>query len=221
MLSSLGNRKLSFKGAIFDLDGTLIDSMGIWSNVGKEFLLSHGIAPPEDIEHILKPMSFYESAKYFMDTYKINRSPREIMDWVYDGAAEAYRSSVQLKAAVKDYLQLLNEKQVKMCVATASDRGLAEAALIRLEIWEYFEFIMTCDGVKAGKNEPKIYLEAAKRLKIGAEEICIFEDALYCIKTAKKAGFKVIGIHDSSANEELEEIKSLCDQFVFSFRELL
>ena len=212
---------MNFKGAIFDLDGTLIDSMKIWDNVGTEFLISYGIVPPENIESILKPMSFYQSAEYFMTTYQINQSPNEIMKRVYENVADKYRDTILLKKFAREHLETLYARGVKMCVATASNKELALAALKRLGILDYFEFVMTCDEIGEGKDQPKIYLEAAKQLGLDKSEICIFEDALYCVKTAKNEGFNVIGIYDESSEGDIEELRNLCDGFIMSFQELI
>lgn len=221
MLSNEGEPTWNFKGAIFDLDGTLIDSMKIWDKIGTEFLLNRGIEPPKDIESILKPMSFYQSAKYFMEEYQINHTPNEIMQMVYESVSDKYKYTILLKEAIKDYLEYLHQKGVKMCVATASDKLLAAAALKRLEVFKYFEFIITCDEIGKGKDEPQIYIEALKRLEMDKSEVCVFEDALYCAKTAKHAGFNVIGIYDESSKTDIEELKALCDGFIMSFQELL
>jgi len=212
---------MKFKGAIFDLDGTLIDSMTVWENIGAEFLLSHGITPPKNIKAILKPMSFYQSAKYFMEEYKISYTPEEIMDRVYEHVADKYREMIPLKEAVQEYLAKLNQKGIKMCVATASNKELATEALRRLGVLDYFEFIITCDEIGSGKDEPTIYLEAARLLQIDKNEICVFEDAFYCAKTAKDAGFNVVGIYDESSKTDSEVLRELCNHFIMSFKELL
>ncbi|WP_070001111.1 HAD family hydrolase [Cellulosilyticum sp. I15G10I2] len=211
----------TIKGAIFDLDGTLIDSMGIWGSIGTDFLLSHNITPPEDIEKTLKSMSFYQSAEYFRDKYHINHTPEEIMALVYAQVAEHYKTTIPLKDSIEKYLKVLQKKGAKMGIATASNKRLAFCALKRLGILEYFEFILTCDEIGVGKDEPKIYLEAAALLEIDKENIYVFEDALYCVKTAKAAGFKVVGVYDASSEQDREELEKVCDHFIVSFKELL
>ncbi|MDF2613268.1 MAG: putative hydrolase [Clostridia bacterium] len=210
-----------FKGAIFDLDGTLIDSMAVWKHIGAEFLLSHGITPPEDIEAILKPMSFYQSAQYFMEEHQINYTPEEIMEMVYKQVADKYRETIPLKEAVKEYLTKLRQKEIKMCVATASNKELAAYALKRLGVLHLFDFIITCDELGTGKDEPHIYSEAARLLGIDKRDICVFEDALYCVRTAKSAGFKVVGVYDEAYKMDREELIRRCDHFIMSFKELL
>ncbi|MDF2878163.1 MAG: putative haloacid dehalogenase, family protein [Clostridia bacterium] len=212
---------IAFKGAIFDLDGTLIDSMAIWDRVGTDFLLSHGVVPPENIEELLKPMSFYQSAQYFIQVHQINYTAEQIMALVYEKVADQYSLTIPLKDSIKEYLEKLHRQGIKKCVATASNKELAIKALKRLEIDHYFEFVVTCDELNTGKEEPKIYLEAAKRLEIDPEEIVVFEDALYCVKTAKSAGFHVIGVYDKSSQQDIEALKKECGQFIMSFKELL
>lgn len=212
---------MDFKGAIFDLDGTLIDSMAIWNRVGTDFLLSHGITPPENIEELLKPMSFYQSAQYFIEVHQINYTADQIMTLVYEKVADQYRSTIPLKDSIKEYLEKLHKHGIKKCVATASNKELAIEALKRLEIDHYFEFIVTCDELNTGKEEPKIYLEAAKRLGLNQEDIVVFEDALYCAKTAKNAGFYVVGVYDKSSQKDIEALREECGHFIMSFKELL
>lgn len=210
-----------FKAAIFDLDGTLIDSMSVWDGVGADFLAEHGITPPHNIDKILKPMSFCQSAAYFLKEYEIDYTPDEIMQSVYEKASIHYKNTIPLKLYTKQYLDYLKINNIKMCIATASNKELAVHALTRLGVLDYFEFIITCDEVGVAKDQPAIYLNAADLLGFSPREIAVFEDALYCAKTAKKAGFTVIGVYDESSYEDRDCLQNTCDLFIENFSELL
>lgn len=211
---------MNFKGAIFDFDGTLIDSMKIWDSIGAAFLISRGITPPDHIESILRSMSFFQSTAYFIKEYNLSDTQQQIKDQMYQIIADQYKYTMPLKEGVLEYLEYLSQKGIKMCIATATDKELAIHALRRLGIDHYFSFIKTCDEVGKGKDDPEIYLQAASRLGIDKNDIYIFEDVLYCVKTAKKAGFKVVGIYDESSKEDAEALRELCDRYVMSFKEL-
>lgn len=215
------NRIHKFKGIILDLDGTVLDSMGAWHNVGSDFLKDHGITPPDDLEEVLKPMSFYESANYFIDNYNMTYSPEEIMAKVYDKVAYKYKNTVKLKAGSAKYLKIQHENGIEMCIATATDKELAQRALEREGIYQYFSFIITCDEVGKGKEDPLIYMKALQRLKMNIEEVCVFEDALHCANTAKKAGFYVVGVYDEYSHKDMKELKNTCDKYIMSYDELI
>lgn len=206
--------------AIFDLDGTLLDSMKIWDNIGDDFLKLYGITPPQDLKRILKTMSLKQSAEYFKEIYALPLSISQIMDQINEMAKEKYRCEVTLKPHVIDYLEKLKLQKTIMCVATASDYTSAKGVLGRLGILDYFRFIITESDVGCGKENPKIYNAAAERFGCDPGEIVIFEDALHCVKTAKNAGFYVVGVADKSAEKDKEEIKKLCDQYINSFVEM-
>lgn len=206
-------------GAIFDLDGTLLDSMAVWDNFGAEYLESRGLVPPENLFQILKPMSLLQAAQYFKDCYKLTDSPEEIMRQFDDLMDDKYQFEVKLKPHVTEFLEKLKSQNVKMCVATATNRQLTEAALKNLGIFHYFSFILTCTDVGLGKDHPHIYEEALRRLGTKKNETVLFEDALHAIVTAKSAGFRVIGVHDSSADGDAMQIQQIADNYIHCFSE--
>lgn len=204
------------KGAIFDLDGTLFDSMFIWDTIGEIFLRSIGYEPRENLNETFKTMSLYDAACYYKSEYGVTLSVEELIDGVNAMVEKYYRYEVPLKEGVVEFLETLHQKGVKMCIATATDKYLVEAALERCGISRYFSEIFTCTSVGHSKSEPVIYREALKHLGTGKTETLVFEDAIYAVKTAKEDGFTVIGVYDSH-EECSEEVKELCDFFIADY----
>lgn len=204
------------KGAIFDADGTLFDSMYIWDTIGEVYLRSIGYEPRENLNETFRNMSLYQAACYYRTEYGVTLSTDEIMDGVNKMIEDYYRSVVVLKPHAAEFLQRLKANGVKMCIATATDRYLIEPTLERCGIREYFSEIFTCSSVGHGKDEPVIYREAMKHLKTDKSNTVVFEDALYAIKTAKRDGFTVAAIYDEYEKNQAE-IKNLADCFLADF----
>jgi HAD superfamily hydrolase (TIGR01509 family) len=206
-------------GAIFDLDGTLLDSMAIWDSFGAEYLQSRNLIPPKNLYKILKPMSLLQAAQYFRNYFRLADTTDEIMQQFNDRIDDKYQFKIMLKPHVSEFLEKLKNRDVKMCVATATDRRQTEAALKNLGVDHYFSFILTCTEVGSGKDQPKIFEQALERLGTSKDETIVFEDALHAITTAKEAGFRVIGVYDPSAEEDVKQIKQIADDYIYSFAE--
>jgi len=207
------------KGAIFDLDGTLLNSMYAWFDAGKEYLKNLDIHARDDLTESIKSMSLAQASCYIKEQYGLIQTIEEIMAGITKTVENSYKYDIQLKGGAKEFLQKLNKKGVKMCVATASDRTLVEAAFDRLEISKYFVAILTCNEVGHGKNEPIIYREALKLVGTEKSETYVFEDAYHAIKTAVADGFKVVGVYDDFEPNQ-EQIKSLCDFYTTDYSNL-
>ncbi len=211
---------MRIKGAIFDLDGTLLDSMSVWETAGARYLKSIGKTPRPDLRDTIISLSLMQAADYFRREYGVTESVSEIMEGI-DGAVEDfYRNEVRPKEGVIGFLESLRSRRVKMCVATATNRHLVEAGLERNGMLGYFGAIVTCTEVGAGKDSPDVFNAALDFLGTKKEETFIFEDALYAIKTGKEAGFTVVAISDESAKKQRDEIARLSDIFVSSFSAL-
>lgn len=204
--------------AIFDMDGTLVDSMGYWRALSTEYLNSRGVAHiPENIIKRIKPMTMTESAALFIESFGLSGTAEEIagqMNAMMDGH---YRSDIPLKKGAREYLEALQNRGVRMCVASATAEPLMEACLGRLGIRDCFAFLLSCETVGVGKNQPDVYHAAAERLGAKPEEIAVYEDAFYAAETAKKAGYYVVGVFDESSAKNWDRLKELSDEVLFSF----
>ena len=204
---------MSIQGAIFDLDGTLTDSMYIWLKAPGDLVRRYGGNPPEDLSQALKEMGRREAAEYLRRRFSLPATPEELMDTLNDLVTEEYRSRVPMKPGVDKLLSRLAEWNVPCCIATASEAFQAQAAMERLGLWQYFQFAISCVQY-GGKARPDIYLEAARRLGTAPAETVAFEDALHAAKTAHEAGFKVCGVWDASAQEDQAALQALADWYV-------
>ena len=212
---------MRLQSAIFDMDGTLLDSMHIWNDVGPKTLRSIGIEPAPDLGPRLMLMTFRDGAALCKEEYHLSESVDEIMDLTKERVRSFYENEVQPKPGVEKFLSLLKMEGVWMYIATNTDRDLVEAALKHTGLEGYFRGILTCGEVGVGKKDsPEVYERAMRRLRSNKKDTVIFEDALHAIRTAKAAGFRVCGVYDPSAEDDQEDIKSLSDYYIRSFEEM-
>lgn len=204
------------RGAIFDVDGTLLDSMYIWDTIGETYLRSIGYEPREHLNETFKNMSLYQAACYYQSEYGVTLSADAIMEGVNAMIRDEYRFRVQPKPGVPEFLSGLQERGVRMCIATATDEPLIAEALARCGIDSFFTKIFTCNGVGHGKDEPQIYRAALRHLGTKKEETIVFEDALYAARTAKADGFLVAAVSDDHEREQ-EALFSLADDVIDDF----
>lgn len=201
--------------AIFDMDGTLVDSMVYWKNLAKEYLASKGITHiPDMLLEKIKPMTMTESATLFIEKFGINGTPESVANEMNALMDTHYYKDIPLKKGIKEYLNKLYNSGTTMCVASATAVSLVEACLKRLGIIEYFSFLLSCETIGVGKSKPNIYYEAAKRLGAEPSDIAVYEDALYAAETAKKAGFYVVGVFDESAKKNFASLKEISDEII-------
>jgi len=212
---------LKIKGAIFDLDGTLIDSMWVWGDVAQRYLESHGATPRPGFREALRILNTREEAQYYIDEYGVELPVEEVMKGRDDMMLDFISNEVELKKGVIHALDALKERGVKMCIATATERRLVEPSIKRHNLAGYFERIFTCTEENTSKKYPDIYIRAAKLLGTVTGETLVVEDALYAMKTAKKAGFIVAGVYDKVSDDEQDEIKTTCDYYWKNMDEML
>lgn len=216
-----GENMKNYKYKIFDMDGTLLDSMFLWKDFGKNYLLHIGIRPPENLSEILSTMTLEKAAEYFIEAFGLKSTAEEILDDMKKLVEYKYKYELKLKPYVKEYLQKSKDEGALMCVATASSLNLAMAALERNDILKYFSFVSSCEEVGVGKHKPDIFYYAVEKLKATPSETVVYEDAYFAIKTAKEAGFYTIGVYDEVFEAEREKIEKISDKFIETFRELL
>lgn len=210
---------MNVKGAVFDFDGTLFDSMQIWENVGKDYLQSIGKEPKECLREELRTMSLKQSAEYLKKEYDIEQTVEEIRDEINHIIEDYYYYEVLPKNGIIDLLDRLQKEQVMMCIATATDRYLIEAALKRCKIEHYFTQIFTCSEVGHGKDNPMIFRYAMEELKLERSNMIIFEDAYHAIVTAKEDGFFVVGVADTYEARQ-KEIAQMSNCYISSFEDI-
>ena len=211
---------MKVSGVIFDMDGTLLDSMFIWKHLCRDLLRSKGYNPPEDIDSRVKRMELLQAAEYCRTELGVTDTVEEIAQAVLDTVKEYYHEKAQMKKGVKELLHYLHRRGVRMCVATANERYAAEAALKLNGIDGYFEQIFTCTEEKAGKSGPGIYEKACGFIGAEKDAVFVFEDAYHAAKTAKDAGFPVIGVFEET-EEHTEKIKQFADWYVNDLSETI
>jgi haloacid dehalogenase superfamily, subfamily IA, variant 3 with third motif having DD or ED len=208
------------KGAIFDMDGTLIDSMWVWSKIDEEYLEKRNIDLPENLKEEIEHMSFSEVALYFKNRFNLPDTIEEIQDEWNNMAVHHYANDVKLKPGAREFLSLLKSKGIKLGLATSNCKLLIEIALKKNDIYDFFDSITTTDEVTRGKDFPDIYLLAAKRLSLKPEECVVFEDILPAVKGAKSANMLVIGVHDLYSEYQKQDIINYADMYISKYTEL-
>lgn len=199
------------RGAIFDVDGTLLDSMGIWEVAGVRYLENIQVEPEPGLSKILYPMTIEEGVAYTKEHYNLPQSAEEITQGLLMVVRDFYYKEVRAKKDVIEFLEKLYTNKIPMIIATAGHKEYAEAALKRLGMDYYFQEIRTCSELGRGKHEPEIYLQCASIVGRKPEEIMVFEDAGYAIETAKNAGFITVGIRDMSNGDDWQQIRETAD----------
>jgi HAD superfamily hydrolase (TIGR01509 family) len=207
------------EGVIFDMDGTLIDSMKAWDHIGEDYLKSRGIQPKSDLAERLSVMSLHQAAEYFIAEYGVSDSIEQIIEAANNAVREKYEKTIPLKDGVKEFLSELERRKIKMCVATATEQSLAEKVLKRLGILKYFCFVLSCTDLRTGKDNPYIYELAGRRMGIGKENSLVVEDAFHAVKTAARAGYSVLAVYDESAKKEKRNIEETADWYIESMRD--
>lgn len=202
------------KGIIFDADGTLLNSMPIWENLGELYLKSMGIEANQGLGEVLFTMSLPQAARYLIQEYHLNLTEEEIIDGLNREIEEYYAKKVPLKEGVRSFLEGFRELHIPMVIATTGDRKNLEEALKRLGIRNLFEGILTCTEMQTDKSKPDIYLAAALQMDCDPDEVIVFEDAYHAIVTAKKAGFITVGVYDQANDRDLAKIWNTADVYL-------
>ncbi|MCL2527187.1 MAG: HAD family phosphatase [Defluviitaleaceae bacterium] len=205
------------KAYIFDLDGTLLESMDIWGKVNNGFFNKRGMSCPDNYYEAIAATYIDEAAIYTKNQFGLKESPEDIKKEWLTMAAQAYSNEVQLKPYAKDYLTRLSKEGKKLAVATSLPTELLEPALHNHEIYNIFHAICTAREVGCGKSKPDVFLLAAKKLGVAPEDCLLFDDILAAVKSAKSIGMKVCGVYDKSSAHDWEEIKQTADYTIIDF----
>lgn len=211
----------NIKYAVFDLDGTLFDSMWLWKKIDYDYLAKRGVSVPDDYMKCINHMSIMDTALYSIKRFNLQDSPQTLINEWLDMAKEAYVNKIMLKPFVAEFLQKLKSEGISMSVATSLSLELALPALERNDILSFFDGVITSEQVKRGKGFPDIYLKAISHTKFNAGDCVVFEDILQGVKGAKAGDFFVVGVYDAESQADKEQIKQTADMYINSFKELL
>ncbi len=210
---------MKITGAIFDFDGTLFDSMHVWVGIREKFFDRIGLVlSPEDKKEF-EGMYLRESLLLAKKKNLVKESYDELFTMFFEYIKELYLSDTKPKNDIKEFLELLKSRGVKMGIATATGEPALEAVLEKFGMLHYFEAVYSTYTVGAAKTEPKLYDTVLEKLGTEKETTWIFEDALYAVKTAKANGYNVVGIYDKS-EPAAEELKELSDIYIRNYSEL-
>ncbi len=210
----------NIKAVIFDLDGTLVDSMWMWRNIDIEYLGKHGIEFPENLQNEIEGMSFSETAVYFKTRFGLKETLDDIKKEWNQMAWDKYTTKVPLKEGALDLLRFLKENNIKTGIATSNSRELVDLTIQKLKVKEFFGSVRTSCEVEKGKPAPDIYRLVAKDLEVKAEGCLVFEDIIQGIMAGKNAGMKVCAVYDPYSTEDTDKKKELADYYIESFKEL-
>lgn len=210
----------NIEAIIFDLDGTLVDSMWIWKQIDIDFLEKRGIDLPDDLQKAIEGMSFTETAQYFIDRFELKESMDAIKKEWNDMASVFYRERIPLKGNVHQVLTYAQTKEIPLGIGTSNSPELLEVVLESHGIKYDFLSRRTSCEVKAGKPSPDIFLKVAEDLGVSPEKCLVFEDTHAGVLAGKRAGMKVIAIYDALSEKDAPQLKADADVYIMDYSEL-
>ena len=209
------------KHVVFDMDGTLVDSMGYWLNVVNEYFEKNNLNKTYNTAQIFKDyvvaMSITELIEYLNREHNINIEKQVLIDGLNEIMKRHYEKDVRLKKNVIKYLNELKNRNVKMCVASSTKEDLIELCLERLGIRKYFDFVLSSVTVGKGKSNPLIYNIAREKFNVESMDIAVYEDSLVALRTAKSANFYTIAVYDEHIKHNFDEFKNEFDEAIYEF----
>ena len=202
---------------IFDMDGTLLDSMEFWQNLGRQYLESKGKSPDDDLEDVIESMTLQESASYFKKKYDLDEDTEEIIKEVLDFIEDKYLNEIPLKKGVKKFLEKVYSQGYKMCILTTSEKSQAIGALKRTGVLDLFDEVYTDRDFNLSKKDPQIYIKTCEKMGESPSDTVVFEDALYAVESAKKTKCTVVGVYDEYSKCDWDKIISIADKAIKNF----
>ena len=209
------------KAAVFDIDGTLIDSIDFWRNLGKNYLISQGISPRDDLYQAMETLTVTEGISYMKKEYKIGKTSLQIKEELDELLFSYYKNDAKLKPYVIEVIKTLKSKNIRLAIASVIDEELVFSILDRYGIYDYFEFVQTSKNTNLSKDNGEFFKLLPKRLNIKPGQIFLFEDSLHCMEAAKMAGLNVVAIEDNYAKKDLEKIIEFADIYLKDFKKLI
>ncbi len=208
------------EAVIFDMDGSLVDSMWVWKDIDIEYLGRFGLDIPDDLQQEIEGMSFTETARYFRDRFGLDRSVEQIRaDW-NEMAWDKYRSRVMLKPGAREFLDYCRSQGIKLGIATSNSREIVDMVMEARGVADYFSCIITACEAKKGKPAPDVYLLTAQQLSVDPKNCLVFEDIVFGIQAGKAAGMEVCAVDDAYSAYQEAEKRSLADYYIKDFREI-
>lgn len=205
---------MKIKAAIFDADGTLLDSMGQWNLVPYKYVKSLGVAADENIAEKLFAMTISEAAEFIIDEYELSVTVKEAVEGMDAIIREFYKNDVKLKDGAGELLEFFKSRGIPMVIGTSTDRDCIEVGLERTGISAYFDRIYTSTEVGKSKEKPDLFIQAMEFMESSPDETIVFEDGLYSLRTAAALGMKTVGIFDEVSLSNQKELKELADLYV-------
>ena len=206
------------KGAIFDMDGTILDSMGMWQEIDRRYLARFGKEAPADLQRQIEGFSVPETANYFRDAFGIPDTVPEIIDAWNVMAREEYLYRLQLKPGAEAYLRSLHAAGIRLGIATTNYRDLTEACLARLGILDLFDAVVTSAEIEKGKPDPEIFLKAAAAMGVTPEDCVVFEDLPAGLLAGRRAGMRTVAVYDKAAEAVDEQKRAMADAYTLSWQ---
>lgn len=212
---------VKYDAAVFDLDGTLLDSMGVWDKVDEDFLARRGLSVPPGYTSAVSAMSFQEAARYTIDRFGMKESPEELIREWNGMVSREYAQNIALKPGARECLAFLAERGVRLGVATALPPELYGPVLRRNGVFSRFQAFASVHEAARGKGFPDVYLLCAGRLGVSPARCVVFEDVLPGLKGAKAAGMAAFGVYDSRSPLSEEQARAAADGYLHSLSEIL
>ena len=209
------------KAVIFDMDGSLVDSMWIWPSIDDDYLKKYCLKKPERFHEAMEGMSYSEVAQFFLDTFpELSCTRQEIMDEWLLMAREKYRTQVSLKKGAERFISRMRSQGKKIGIATSNARELTDDALLALQIGGLFDVVRTAGEAGAGKPAPDVYLMVAGELAVEPERCLVFEDVPMGILAGKNAGMRVCAVEDDFSRPQEEKKRKLADYYIQDYDDI-
>ena len=206
---------------IFDIDGTLVDSMHVWTDIDDLFLEKYNLVEPEFFHEGMEGKSYSETAQYFLDLFpELPHTTQDLEEEWHEMAFEIYTKDLELKKGAFDFIKIMASKGIKLGIATSNSRDLAEGLLKNVGIWQYLDSVWTSDEAKAGKPAPDVYLKVAESLGVLPERCLVFEDVPNGILAGKNAGMKVCAVEDPFSKNQAQRKRELADYYIKDYRDI-